>query len=183
MADSKVPCGVCSSDRQWQCAGGELGAGDAAGRIAEVEEAAGGMDLAEAERGSTHWGLAGGRAAGAGTEDVGPCRAGALGAVEVGAWCSSALASSVSELSPSRGRDDVRSVYRGWCARVACEGGPGKRERVCVCVRVRVRGWVGMRERVCVCERERGGEGGRVRGKEGGREGGRKEGREGETGK
>lgn len=84
-----VPCGVCSSDRQLQCAGGELAAGGAAGRTAAVEEAAGGMGLGGEERASTHWGLAGGRAAGAGTEDVEPCRDGALGAAEEGAWCSS----------------------------------------------------------------------------------------------
>lgn len=63
---------------------------------------AAGDSLAEEERVSTHWGLADDMAAGAGTEDVGPCRGGALGAVEVevGAWCSSRLTSSVSELSP-----------------------------------------------------------------------------------
>ena len=42
---------------------------------------AAGDSLAEEERVSTHWGLADGMAAGAGTEDVGPCRGGALGAV------------------------------------------------------------------------------------------------------
>jgi hypothetical protein len=73
-----------------------------------VEEAAVDMGLAEEEHASIHWGLADGKAAGAGagTEDVGPCRVEALGAAAEGAWCSSGLTSSVSELSP-RGRDDV----------------------------------------------------------------------------
>ena len=68
------------------------------------------MDLVEEEHASTHWDLvddrAAGAGAGAGTEDVEPCRVGALGAVEEGAWCSSGLTSSVSKLSPRR-RDDV----------------------------------------------------------------------------
>jgi hypothetical protein len=102
-----IPCDVCSSGRQWQCAGGELAAGGAAaGHTAVVVEAAGGTGLAEEERASTHWGPAGDMAAAAGSEDVEPCRVAALGAVE-GAWCSSRLTSSVSELSTSL-RDDVQ---------------------------------------------------------------------------
>lgn len=48
------------------------------------------MDLVEEEHASTHWDLVDDRAAGAGagTEDVEPCRVVALGAVEEGAWCS-----------------------------------------------------------------------------------------------
>lgn len=104
----QVPCGVCSTGRQWQCAGEELAAGGAAGHIAVVEEAAGGMDLVEEEHASTHWDLGDGRAGGAGAdiEDVEPCRVVALGAVEEEAWCSSGLTSNVSKLSPRR-RDDV----------------------------------------------------------------------------
>jgi hypothetical protein len=101
-----IPCDVCSSGRQWRCAGGELAAGDAAAaHTAVVVEAAGGTGLAEEERASTHWGPAGDMAA-AGSEDVEPCRVAALGAAE-GAWCSSRLTSSVSELS-TRLRDDVQ---------------------------------------------------------------------------
>jgi hypothetical protein len=102
-----VPCDVCSSDRQWQCAGEGLAAGGAAGRIAAAAVAAGDMGLVEEERESTHWDLAGGMAAGAGagagagTGDVEPCRDGALGWAEEGAWCSSGWTSSVSELSDS----------------------------------------------------------------------------------
>lgn len=69
-----------------------------------VVEVAGGMDLVEEEHASTHWDLVDGRAAGAGAgiEDVEPCRVVVLGAVEEGAWCSSGLTSSVSKLSPRR---------------------------------------------------------------------------------
>jgi hypothetical protein len=102
------PCDVYSSGRQWQCAGGELAAGGAAaGHTAAAEVAAGGMGLAEGERASTHWGPADDMVAAAGSEDVEPCRVGALGAAEEAAWCSSRLASSVSELSPSL-QDDVQ---------------------------------------------------------------------------
>lgn len=110
-----VPCDVCSSDRQLQCAGGELAAGGAAGRTAAVEAgpgAAGGMDRGEEERASTHWGLAGGRAAGAGTADVEPCRDGALGAAEEGAWCSSSRRQVSARCHPAYERDYQRQAAR-----------------------------------------------------------------------
>jgi hypothetical protein len=117
-AGGHIPCDAGSSGRQSRCAGGERAAGGAAaGHTVVVEGAAGGMGRAEAVRASTHWGRAGDMAAAgaagaaAGSEDVGPCRVGALGAAEEGAWCSSKLTSSVSELSPSL-RDDVQREPR-----------------------------------------------------------------------
>jgi hypothetical protein len=95
---------------------------------------AAGDSLAEEERVSTHWGLADDMAAGAGTEDVGPCRGGALGAVEVevGAWCSYAEAAHTSH-SRAAGQWAVAS------GREAGLGHPG--EGTCFGLRGRA-GWV-----------------------------------------
>lgn len=83
---SNLPCVADSSDRQWQCAGEALAAGDAAGHTGAVEEAlAGDKGLVEEGRESTRWDQAGGTAVG--TEDV-ACLVEALGAEE-GASCSS----------------------------------------------------------------------------------------------
>ena len=109
-ANWQVPCDVCSSDRQWQCAVVGLAAGGVAGHIGG-EVVAAGDSLVEEERVSTRWGLADGMAAGAGTEDVEPCRVGALEVVEVGASCSSRSTSSVSELSPRRSAAYEREAH------------------------------------------------------------------------
>jgi hypothetical protein len=90
MSRVGLPCDVCSSGRQWQCAGAELVVGDAAGHTA-VGEVARGMGLVEEAPGSTRWGQGDGMAVD--TEDVGgkPCRVGAPVDVVVveGGCCSS----------------------------------------------------------------------------------------------
>lgn len=93
-----VPCGVCSSDRRWQCAGAELEAGGAAAHTAVVVVAAR-MDPG-VDRGATHWDPGGGTVA-AGTEDVGgqPCLGVAPGLVVEGEGRPSEVRCSVSEVS------------------------------------------------------------------------------------
>jgi hypothetical protein len=89
--ESTVPCDVCSSDRQLQCAGAAQGAGGAAARIA-VEALVARTDPAGADREATHWDREGDTAA-AGTADVGdqPCRVAVLAAAVEGAQRSSGV--------------------------------------------------------------------------------------------
>lgn len=90
-----LPCGVCSSGRQWQCAGGARAAGGAAaGHTAVVGEGpAGRRGFAVAGRVSTRWGRGDDTAAGTAGAGGRPCQGAALGEEEEGGWCSSATGS------------------------------------------------------------------------------------------
>jgi hypothetical protein len=114
------PCDACSTDRQWQCAGAELAAGDAAARTAAVGEGPLDMGLGEEDPDSTRWGRGDGRAAG--TEDVGgpPCRRVALAVVEVGGRSPSGLTSNVSERSAAYGS---QAREHAWSGGRTCAGG------------------------------------------------------------
>lgn len=83
VSEGGLPCVAGSSGRQWQCAGAELAAGGAVARTVAGAAAGHGMGLVEEGRETTHWGLAGGMAAGTGGVDVegagGPCLVEALG--------------------------------------------------------------------------------------------------------
>lgn len=102
-----LPCDVCSSGRQWQCAGEALAAGGAAEHTVEAA-AAGDTDLAAAARASTRWGQADGTAADTAGVDGQPCRGAALGAEGEGGLCSSAAGRSARVFEETKKRKRKR---------------------------------------------------------------------------